>query len=792
MFKNYFKIAFRNFLRNKTGSIINILGLTIGLASSILILLYIKFELSYDNFHKDADRIYRVYIQQPQNLFMGTDKFNATPAPLVPAMKEEIPGVEYASRLVFASGYVKYGNRRFQERKFYLADPDFFHVFSFPLISGDPETLLNDPYSIVITSKIASKYFGEENPVGKYLNFQLRDESLDLKVTGVLEDIPDNSHFFFDFIGHFELTKKIWSNTSLNNWGECSFHTYIKLHQGVDPSEIENTLVDIVKRYRGKENKDRYFLQQTTDIHLFGHINFELGSNSSVQTVYIFGSIAFFILLIACFNYMNLTTAQSSKRSREVGIRKVVGSNRRQLVFQFLGESVIMSVLALLLALIIAEIFLPSFNIFINRNLKLYSGDGSIFLLFISVTIIVGLISGSYPAMFLSKFQPINAIKGEVSGTKFSAVLRDVLVLVQFIISISLMICTSIIYRQLHYIKNKNLGFETEHILTIPIGSDNIRNNYKILKNEFISNPQIVGVTASGYLPSSIRSQSDFEYEGMGNNKKGMAFKADVDFDFIDFYGIKLLEGTNFSESAGTDSISSYIINETAVKKLGWADPIGKSLSFKGEKARIIGVVKDFHFNPLYLKIQPVVLRYNPSKCRILSIKIRPDNIKNTISYIEETLNKYTPDTPFVYAFLDEKIDATYKDEVRLGQMINFFTILAVLIACLGLYGLATFVAEQKIKEIGIRKVFGASSSGIVYLVSQKFIKWVLLANIIAWPFAWFAMNRWLEGFAYRINISFWTFMVSTVVALLIAFATVLYQSLKTANSNPVDSLKYE
>ena len=798
MFKNYLKIALRNIKRNKGYSFINIAGLSVGLTCCILILLYVKYELSYDRYHENADNIYRVVMKQPGNVYMGNDWFNVGPGGLKSTLMEEYPEVIYSTRARPEGGYIYYNNNIFEERSIFFVDPEFFKVFSFPLISGDPETAVKEPFSMLITQRIAKKYFGNEDPVGKIINVE---KKYDFEVRGVLDNCPENSHFTFDILASFNSLYTLYGGKDrIETWdsGNSGWNTYIQLRENFNPLDLESKFPAMAKKYRGEDYKGEFHLQSLTSIHLHSNINFEIEANGDIRHIYIFSAIAFFIMLIACLNYMNLATARAASRFKEIGVRKVIGAGRRHLIRQFLGESMIFTTAALLISLILVSLLLPSFGSFINRNLEnnIFS-DFPILIYLVCIALFVGAISGSYPALYMSALKPVNVIKGSLSTgsvRKKSSAFRNSLVVVQFVISIVMIICTLTVFRQLNFIKNSKLGFTKDHIITGYLHDSNLRENLEPFKNDLSQYPRINDVYINGALPVTIGSNNRAKWEGLAEGEKGpLTYMGFVNYNFLDFFNIELIEGRNFSKEFSTDISQAIILNEKAVEVTGWENPIGKKFRV-WDWGVVIGVIKNFHNTSLHLKVEPMALHLTrPNRSSgYFAVKISSDDIPGTLAFIENKFKEYCPGYPFNYSFLDERIDRMYRSEQRLGQIFNYFTLIAIFISCLGLFGLASFTAEQRTREIGIRKVLGASISGILMLISREFVKWVLAANVIAIPIAYIAMNRWLQNFAYRIPIGIWTFVISVAMALMIALISVSYQSIKAATANPVDSLRYE
>ena len=796
MIKNYLKIAMRNIKRHKGFTLINIAGLAIGMACCFLIYSYVQYELSYDTFHKDYKDIYRVINRQIGNVYLGTDYFSTSPALMAPTMKEDFPEVLEAARVRTWSGLLSFENKRFNET-IHFTDPEFFKIFTYPQLSGNLQDPIGEPFSMLITQKMAQKYFGYENPIGKTIRF---NNQFDFTVTGVLLDTPLNSHMRFDFIASLISVKTIIGGERgqrfLNRWNSADFHSYIKLKKGTNPEVFQGKLLAFKNQYQGKDSSGRFILQPLSSIHLYSHMNMEMEPNSDVRYLYIFSAVGFLIMLIACFNYMNLSTARSSHRAIEVGIRKVVGADRKSIIKQFLSESMISCLIALLSGLLMVYLFLPTFRVVFDRELpfSLFNDPKLIIGLF-SIALFMGLLSGSYPAFFLSSFPPIKMLRGNFRlSTKGSSVFRKSLVVIQFFISISLIIGALVIDRQRDFIKNRNLGFEKEHILYVLIQDPYMRSNCQRIKSELSGNPQILDMAVSMHIPSRIRGGSRGAYwEGREEVETLTTYRTQVDHNYFDFYGIDVVKGRNFSREFPSDRVNAYIVNETIADYIGWKDPVGQKFSWSGRSnmGEVIGVVKDFHFFALHMPIDGLAIKLNPNG-NYLSVKIHPENMDKTISFIEKKWKELSPEYPFTFAFLDETIDRMYRTEQRLGRGINIFTTIAIFIACFGLFGLASFTAEQKTKEIGIRKILGAPILSIVYLLSHDFLKRVFLAAILATPLAYFVMKKWLQNFAYRVDIGLWIFALAAGLALFIALITISFQTFRAAAANPVDSLRYE
>lgn len=800
---NYFKIAFRKIRRQKGYSFINISGLAIGIACSLLIFIHLSDEVSYDNYHKNANRIYRVTYELTDS--GKITRTAQTPAPLGPALLKDYPEVKNFVRFFTFDASVTYSQKTFNERLLF-ADESISEIFTFPFLRGNPDTALKEQNSIVITEEMAEKYFGQENPLGKILTVDTRQ---DFKVTGILKNIPRNSHFHFDFVIPFItlFTNRI-RPIDLEHWGNIFYYTYILGKQGFSPAQLEKKLPEFVKKYIGgnfreffKDNLDqvpsmyKFHLQPLTQIHLHSRLEDEMEPNSDIAYVYIFSTIALFILVIACINFMNLSTARSSSRAKEVGLRKVVGAHRGELIKQFLGESFILSFISLLLSIGLVELFLPVFNSLSGKELSLrYLGNGTTLMALIGILIFIAILSGSYPSFLLSAFKPVEVLKGRImKDVAPASLLRTGLVIFQFTITIILVAGTIIIHNQMIFVQSKNLGFKKDHLIVVSDRTRRVISRFESFKNELLKNPDIIAVSASSGLPINVFGKCTTRPEGADYAEAILIPVMAVDYDFIDTYGIEVVAGRKFRKEFATDGRDAMIINEAAAKKFGWQDPVGKRLDvIANRKGTVVGVVKDFHISSLRETIEPLVFFIQPFFCRYASIRIRSQNVPATLGFIEKTWKKFDPSRPFEYSFLEDDINALYRAEQRLGEIFFYFTTLAIFVACLGLFGLTSFAVEQRTKEIGIRKVLGASVPNIISLLSRESLKWILVANLLAFPVAYYAMSQWLQNFAYRAGISFWIFLLAASLSLGISFLTVSFQVIKAALSNPVDSLRYE
>jgi len=785
MFKNYLKIALRNIKRHKGYSLINIVGLAVGMACCILILLWVQDELSYDRFHENADDIYRVI--QDINFTDHSTTWAITQGPLGPSLKEDYPEIINAVRITGRGFRLAYNEKSYDEGVG-MADGSIFEMFTFPLVKGDAATALSDPLSIVLTEEMVAKYFGDEDPIGKTIK---ADNQWDFQVTGVMKNIPSNSHLQFDFLIPFIFGREL--NYTVDRWGNSQFRTYVQIQTGIPVQEVIQKISGHLFEKPTIEKDAKLNLQPLTRIHLYSNYEFD-SAHGDITYVTLFSIVAFFILLIACINFMNLATARSGNRAKEVGMRKVAGAHKTDIIKQFYGESILLAFIALLFAVIFVWLLLPAFNNLAAKELSMnITGNLSILLGLLCIAMLTGIISGSYPALFLSTFQPVMVLKGlRLSGSKGS-VFRKILVVFQFSLTILLIICTTGVYNQINYMRNKKLGYNKEHMIYFGMRGD-MREKFDSVKNELLQNPNILGVTASSNVPTYgyTFSNSLWRWEGQSPDEEILMRAVFIDVDYFKTFGMEIAEGRSFSKEFPTDATEAIMVNEEAVKAMGMEFPIGQRLSIGDNNFKIIGIVKNYHFRSLRQEIDPLILIYSPENSRALFARLKSEQIPQTIGYIENAWKKFAPGYPFNYRFLDEALDGLYRSEQRIGTLFRYFSILAILISCLGLLGLASFMAEQRTKEIGIRKVLGATASNIVALLSKEFTKWVIVANIIAWPIAYFTLSKWLQSYAYKTNVALWSFVLSGALALLIALATVSYQSIKAALANPADSLRYE
>ena len=793
MIKNYFKIAFRNLWRHKVFSFINIMGLTVGMTACFLIFLYVKFELSYDSFHTKADRIYRVVsdIKTPTEVLHASGPAWA----VAPNAKDEFPEVESFVRVSNNSLLLRKGDIKFQEENSLFADSAFFQVFDFKLLKGNPQTALKDPFSIVFSETAAKKYFGKKDPMGQTL--LVTGDALPAKVTGVMKDIPENSQIKADLlISMTTLTQKF--NQGLDSqWGNYGASAYLLLKPGTNATALEKKFPAFLERRNGDEMKKiqmypTLFLEPLRDVYL--HSTRDGSKTGNINNVYIFSIIAIFILLIACINFINLTTARSAERAKEVGIRKVVGAGKMQLAGQFIGESVVLCLIAFILTFFLSWLLLPLFNQLAGKTISngIFEHLNYIALLFFA-SIGIGLLAGIYPALVLSSFKPVVVLKGRfVTGTR-GIILRKGLVVAQFTISIALIIATIIVYNQMNFMRGQDLGFSKDQMMVISTNGDPGK---KAFQQALTGLPTVKSTAMSGSVPGGRNPGAYSEIE----NKKGDLQIANldlyfVDFDYINQYKIKMVAGRGFSKDFATDTTQAMVLNEAAVKMFGYSSPqqaVGKRFKQWGREGKIIGVMKDFHYRSLQEDIKPLSMRIEPDGCDLISVNVASDNLPKTISAIESKWKTIIPNRPFSYYFLDEFFDRQYRSEIRFGNLFLNFAILAIFISCLGLLGLASYSTIQRTKEIGIRKVMGASVSNIVNLLSKDFLKLVGISFLIAAPLSWYFMHGWLKDFAYRININWGIFIIAGATAVLIALFTISFQAIKAAIANPVKSLRSE
>lgn len=783
MFKNYIKVALRSLFRQKGYSFINITGLAIGIAGFILISIWVNNELSFDRFHEKKDRLYRV------NLVWDESSFNTiTPLKLGPALKDLHPEIEDYTRIrPWGRSLVKYSDKSFVENRIFLSDPAFFNILSFPFIYGVPENALSELNSIVLTKDASMRYFGDANPVGKMLYIHAYDK--DFIVGGVIENIPENSSIKFDMMGRIELMPI----ERFESW-EYAVVNLVLLTKNADEGIVNSKIENFFQENRDPEATFNVVLQSVKDIHLY-----EYGNPGLIKQIYLFSIIAIFILLLASINFMNLSTARATKRLKEVSIRKVVGAIRKNLIFQFFGESVIISFIALGLALVIVELILPYFNIIAGKNLSLVSDQfSSIGIFLVIITLLTGIFSGAYPAFYISSLQPIRFLKGNSAGRQSNQVFRKTLTIFQFTISVALIICTIIVHQQINFIQNKNIGLNRDLVISIP-NNPELNNNFQSFRTELVRTGFVKSVSSSATSPFDVGQMIPINWEGHYDDEDVTMRYTMVGYDYFKTLGMSFVSGRTLLREITSDNAEACVINETAASLMGFDSPLGKEVFFKHpsfpeslKKVRIIGIVKDFHSNSMHNEIGPFLFRmYKPWQTYIY-VKLNPVNTKRALAAIKEISIGISPEYPFSFEFLDDSYDRLYGSEIRLSKIFNSFSILAIFVSCLGLFGLTSYTVEQRTKEIGIRKVLGASISNVVQMLSFDFIKWVLIANAIAWPLASIFMAEWLKNFAYRFPMEWWIFFAGGGISIIIALLTVSIQTIIAAMANPVKSLRYE
>lgn len=798
MFRNYLKVALRSLRKQKAYSFINIFGLALGLSCCILILLFVEDELSFDRYHDDAEQLYRLRVERFSA--GGEAEYTSTAAaPMLPAALNDLPQVESATRIDERTYLVRKDDLAFYEEHFFFVDSSFFDVFSIDILRGDPEQFLDAPYSLVLTESAARRYFGSADPIGQSLDVDGRN----MGITGIVSDPPDQTHFTFSMLGSFA-TLESESGPSANwNWWNLNTHTYFRFGNGTNIEEAEELLREMPSRYIGQQEqvsgyRQFLYLQPVVDIHLTSNYRYELSANSQRAYVLVFAAVALFILIIACVNFMNLSTARSAERAKEIGMRKVSGARLNQLVTQFLGESVIITLLALIGALVLIQLLLPLFNDLAFKELSLnYIERWPLVLLMLGGAILVGILTGLYPAFALSAFRPVDVLKGTVSPGSASSWLRQGLVVFQFTISVILIIGAVIAQRQLSFMRSADMGFDKERILVINgRNSDVVSNQTSAFKASLEEIPGVRSTAVTSTTPGRTPFTNVAARE-RGMTEEGQTFYwMAVDHDFLETYDVEVIAGRGFQREMGSDDSLAFVLNESAYKALGWANaeqPIGEELTRQFSDTRnIIGVVEDFNFQSLQFSVDPIVLFINPPWYNLTSVKIEAGAIQETIRDVEAVWRAYAPERPFEYFFLDEDFDQQYRSEIRISSLLNVFTMLAIIIACLGLFALASFVTERRQKEIGVRKVLGASTGEIVRMLSLSFTRLVLISAVIATPLAWWGAGRWLDGFANRIDLGIGIFVLSIILALVIAVVTVAWQSVRAALANPAVSLRSE
>ena len=799
MILTHIKIAVRNILRHKVYSFINIAGLSVGMACCILIFLWVNYEFSFDRYHEKANRIYRLATYMDFGKMRGG--YAASNYIAGKTLAKDYPEVEKSVRFqkIPFKILIQFKDKQFYEDNIFMADDTVFNIFTFPLIKGDPKNALKRAFSVVITEDMAQKYFGDEDPIGRVLK---ADNEVDLSVSGIIQNVPLNSHFIFNGLVSFETLRYIYENYQKEmeeDWLDHDNYTYLLLREAYDYRDLEKKFPAFIEKHLGETlkavgGKVEYFLQPLTQIHLNSSLGYDT-DNGNMAYIYVFSIIAIFVLLIACINFMNLSTARSASRAKEVGVRKALGAHRGKLVHQFFSETFLLSFVSFVISLVLVEITLPFFRSLTGSELSFdYISMLWLILGLVGLLAFVAFVAGSYPALFLSAFQTKKVLTGKLKVGAGSSRIRGVLVTFQFTISIGLIIGSAIIFSQLGYMKHKRLGFNKEQIVVMRSFGGSIKTSIPTIKTELTSYSGIIDVAASSHVPGSNFSQHAVVPQGYSLAQTQVMANISINPDFLPTMGIQIVKGRNFSHEIISDQSESILINEAAARRYEWKNPVGKTIRYlpNDTNKTVIGVVRDYHLRSLHHKIMPLYIDNDPSNFLYISIKIKPDDIAKTLRFLKKKWSEIAPAQTFDYFFLDESFDLQYRADEKLVAIFSNFTFLSIFIACLGLFGLASFTAEQRTKEIGIRKALGASVSGIILLLSKEFTKWILVANIIAWPIAYLAMNRWLQNFAYRINIGIGTFILAALLALVIALLTVGYQAIKAARANPVEALRYE
>jgi putative ABC transport system permease protein len=787
MFKNYFKIAIRNLVKNKLYAFISISGLAIGLAVCIMLLMYIKHEISYDRFHDRADHIYRLC--QPQHPYHAPQTARL--------LADNLPEIKDFTRILYSgSGIVQYKENKFKEDGIAFADASFFRIFSFTFTQGDPQTALQPPSTVVISEKLARKYFGAENPIGHSIKL---DNELNFTVSGVMKDMPSNSHFHYDIIMTLTAADRIFTAKMMNNWGWENFLVYFLMQDQFSHTAFKSKCNQIIAARRGirkDEAQPDFSLQNLKDIHLYSaHLASDRQPQNSISAVLIFSAIGLLILLIACFNYINLLTAQAIKRAKEIGIRKVVGASRRHLAAQFIGESFVVLTFSLLLALALVVLWLPVFNALLGKTLPLPSlFHVQTMMLVLAIVFATGILAGSYPAFFLSTIQPAKTLKESVNASQAKFNFRKMLVGAQFAVVIILISCAFFMSRQTRFLQHKELGFDKEYVLTADEGMDADVEKFNALKQALLKESTVKNVSAASRVPAdALNNLGDFRPEGQAKPIRMPCVH--VHYDYFETLGIAPSQGRLFSSQFKTDAEEAVVINEAAVNKLELrGNPIGQTIkcSWPDSTRRIVGIVDDFHFESLYKTIRPVVFVLHFKECSQLMVKVRPSNTKTTIDRLAAICSRFYPLSIFEFHFVDDRLEAIYRKDQNTFRIMGYFAMLAIAIACMGLFGLGTIMIRSRTKEIGVRKVLGAPLAQLLLLLTGDFAKWVLVANILAWPVAYFAMKQWLQHFPYRIDMTIGPFLLSAFITLAIALLTVGWHALKAAQTSPIVSLKYE
>ncbi len=801
MIKNYFLSAIRNIRKEAGNSILNVASLAIGLTVFILAGLFVRHELSFDRYHERAANIFRVIKEDPGNYYMGTNRFAVTPAPLAEALVREYPEVVAATRFSQSRNVLLMrGERGWLEPDLVWTDPQTFEIFSFPLVAGDVRTALRDPRSLVLSERAARKYFGDEDPLGRTLTLRPRHQDLaaDFVVRGVFRDLPTHSHFSMDVVLPFEALATVLKQ-DLTHWDQNNHYTYLLLRPGADPRALEGKLSGLIDKYGSREGrKTKYILQSLALIHLRSHVNFEFAPTGDARTVSISLTIAWLVLLIACVNYMNLATARATRRAREVGMRKVIGARVSQIAGQFLGESVILALLSLAAASGLVAAARPALNALVDRRIAFDPlGDPGLAAALVVLAVVVGIAAGSYPAFVLSRFRPTAVLKPSPPGRGKSGAVRNALVVFQFTVSVVLIICALGVRGQLRFIRDKDMGYNRDQVVVLPIRDHRLLARIDALETELRRHPGVIRVAASSSLPNDVRSQTSAGWPGKPEDLDVPIYFVDAGYDFADLYDLEIVAGRSFSRELdrAEGGRGAFLVNESAVRAMGVGSPLGMGFGRWGDNepvGTIVGVIKDFHMHPLHLPIAPLYVFLDPSAPGFISIRIDSRDISGILDAVRATMARFSPEYPFEYSFFDEIFDRSYRAERNAERMFGAFALVAVLIACLGLLGLASHAAARRTREISIRKVVGASASAIVLLLSRGFLRWILTANALAWPVAYLAMKSWLGNFAYRTGPSPRLFILAGLASLAVAALTVWGRTARAAAADPIEALRYE
>jgi putative ABC transport system permease protein len=785
------KYTFRNFRKQKLFAFVNLAGLALGIISASLILIYISFELSFDRFHKNSDRIFRVY--STATMGGANVAWVQTPTPLASFLQNKFPEIVKTVRIALSPKcLVSSGDKNFFEEKMIMADSSIFDVFTLPLKSGDQNKVLAQPNSIVLAESIAEKYFGKSDPVGKIIRYS---RTKDLTVTGVMKNIPGNTHFRFDMIVSMSSAKSFFGDDFLENRMNTVVFTYLLTNPGTDFDRFEKAVSESTREYSGGDfgNNQLYHVQTLTSIHLHSDMGGEFGTNGDIKNVYILGTIAFLILIIACVNYINLSFSIITRRSTELGIRKIMGARKKQLISLYLQDAFVLAGIAVIVSIIIVPDLLPWFvdltGVNLNENIKINDLIPGIAALFLLITLITGLTSG----WISTRINPMDTLRKTLIHRKKHIGTQGLLVLFQFGVSIALISSTLIVYRQMRFIRNLNLGFSKEQLMIIPLNDKKILSKIKSFKQDLLTNPNILSAGTTSDLPGEMKWITDIKFDGSSEHVPMVITYLEIDKDFIKTFGVNLREGYLPGDTTTPYSGTQYLLNESAVKKLGWDKPLGKRFScYNGKEGFVTGIIGDFHFKTLHKEIEPLFLYIREEEPKYLAVKLNTNDIAGSVAFIKHQWNNIAPDSPFEYFFYDSYYDQLYKKEALFGKIIFIFSMIAILIACMGLFGLAAFFSERRTKEIGIRKVNGAVVAEILKMLNSEFIKWVEMSFIIATPVSWYAMHKWLQTFAYKTEMSWWIFALAGIIAMGIALLTVSWQSWRAATRNPVEALRYE